>query len=390
MTMPEVHGDLMRLALTGVPGEPASPGAAGVPTDAAVAARHRPWNRLARPTCLLRRPADALMQFLWFALPRGGARTGYDHGLLTWLRRRRHRALRRPLRICLLAEPGNHFAHFTAFWINERSRLCSAAVNEDPAAADILWVYGQDPLPGDLRATVERLTRLPLNRPPLVINTPDRYDCYHDGDFFPMLEAGGVAVPRSRFGPGDIGSTWVVYKFQGQQHAPKQLRRYEGEIPGWRAFEFVDSRQADGRYVRCRAFYLLGLVRPAELFLGPDWNVCLSSADEIRYSFDVPPEEAAAIRRIAALSGLDFFAVDYLRRGGDGPAVFVDLNVHPAVTSFPHAGRDRRHFGQWHTFDTCRRLGLPEPLGRSMWDLLDERLLRLVEAGPQPVAAVAE
>jgi len=323
---------------------------------------------------LLTRPIDAAAQMLWFLPGVGEERVGYDHGLLTWLRERRHRRLKRPVHICLVSQPVSHFARVTAFWLNERSKLCRATVNEGMAEADILWFYAQDPLGEDRQRLFSTLASIPCQWPRLVINSPARYDGYHGSDFFTMLSAAGVNVPRSTFTDEDIGRTQVVYKFQGLQDSPKRMATYEGHVPGWRAFEFVDSRDETDRFARYRAFYLLGIVRPAEVFFGKDWNVCLRTAEEIRYTFTLTEQEKEQIGLIAKTAGLDFFAVDFTRRRPDGAPVFVDVNVNPAVASFPRRSRDRRHLGQWHTFDTCRRLGLPEPLGRSMWELFDDAI----------------
>ena len=89
------------------------------------------------------RVKDIAVQWLWFAFPVKEEKVGYDKGLLTWLRLVKHKRLKRRIHICFLdIYPGRgKFGRFTAFWINERSRLCSASVNERIEDADIVWIY---------------------------------------------------------------------------------------------------------------------------------------------------------------------------------------------------------------------------------------------------------
>ena len=199
-------------------------------------------------------------------------RIGFGPGPLTDLRTARHalgRAARtRPLRLCLLEHDTStmFFAEPTAFWINQRSRVCWAERNGPPEEADLVWVFTQDPLRPDVRAWLdERLRRV---RPGVtVLNPPAVYDAYHDPDCFGRLARAGVRVPRTALGPADVGVTPVVYKAVGEQAARKERCLYDGPRPGFRAAVAHDSRGADGRYRRYRAFDLGDLVLPEDVLV---------------------------------------------------------------------------------------------------------------------------
>ncbi len=86
--------------------------------------------------------------------------------------------------------------------------------------------------------------------------------------------------------------------------------------------------------------------------------------------------EIDQVRRIAAESALDFFAVDYVMDPDQGMPIFTDINVYPSlVAPFKDAGHLPGHRGVWHTFDARTRLGLPEPSGREFMLDLDEALV---------------
>ena len=75
---------------------------------------------------------------------------GYGKGPLTWIRQRKHKHLRRKIHICLLDyhPKGGRQSKFTEFWINERSRVCSASMNKKRIEdADVVWVHCKDPIP---------------------------------------------------------------------------------------------------------------------------------------------------------------------------------------------------------------------------------------------------
>ena len=329
------------------------------------------WRRLTR--------AEWFTQNLWFLAGIPAARVGYGTGRLTASRLKRHRRLDRPIRIALLeyhaAEP--HFGPLTAYWINERSRICSAAVNEEIEQANVLWVYSQDPLTPEVRERIH--TALARARPDArILNSPEHYNAYHDEGCFERLEAAGVSVPDSRFNETDLGRTPVVYKMSGLQAAPKTAEPWNGPRPGYQVFRFIDSRGADGMYRRCRAFYLVGAVRPSKLMVCDHWNVCLKNRPRLEFGFEMTPGEIRQVRQIAQTLGLDYFAVDYLRRREDGRPFFTDINIYPTINSLPATGLDRGYHGQWHTFDTRPRLGMPEPGGRPFAEVFDDAMRHFV------------
>ena len=96
------------------------------------------------------------------------------------------------------------------------------------------------------------------------------------------------------------------------------------------------------------------------------------------------PEEIRQVRKIAQTLGLDYFAVDYLRRREDGRPFFTDINIYPTINSLPATGLDRGYHGQWHTFDTRPRLGMPEPGGRPFAEVFDDAMRHFVAGSPFP------
>jgi len=337
--------------------------------------RHWPakiWQRLTS--------TEWFIQNFWFLGGISAKKVGFGKGWLTARRLKRHRRLQRPIRITLLefhsGEP--RFGSLTAFWINERSRVCSAAVNDAIEAADVLWVYSQDPLTVEIR---ERL-QMALSRgraDARLINSPDHYNAYYEERCFKRLMAAGVSVPDTLFGEADLGGTSVVYKMRGLQAAPKTVELWNGPRLGYQAFRFIDGRDADGLYRRYRAFYLVGAVRPSKLMICNHWNVCLKNRPKLEFEFEMTPDEIRQVRRIADTLGLNYFAVDYLRRRDDGRAFFTDINVYPTITSLPETGRERGYYGMWHTFDTRPRLGLAEPGGRPFNEVFDDALRHFVD-----------
>jgi hypothetical protein len=312
------------------------------------------------------------------------SRIGIGSGPLTAWRRRKHRRRYerdgRAVRICLLEAhtDGVRFGADHAFWINQRSRRCVAAVNASPRTADVIWVFSQDPLEPAVRARLEAaLDGVPATTP--VLNRPEHYDAYHRDDAFPRLAAAGVSVPRHRFGPEDVGRTEVVYKRQGGQGAEKFSAPYRGELPGYRAFGREDGRGPDGLVRRYRAWYLAGDSHPEQVILSAGWNACLASLVGVERTFEMTGEEREQVARIGAALQLDFFAVDYLRRREDGRPVFLDVNVYPTMTEAYTAGLAGT--GTWHLWDAGRRAGLPPPHGRDPWAVLDDAVTRLVGRG---------
>ncbi len=307
-------------------------------------------------------------------------RIGWSDGPLTTLRLARHRRLRRPVRLTLLERhtTGTVFGPPTAFWLNERSRVVRAEVNGPPEEADLAWVFTQDPIAPDARAALEAdLARLRPGTP--VLNPLSSYDAYHADDCFPRLAAAGVRVPRHVFGPGDVGRTRVVYKRQGEQTSRKDLAVYDGPRPGYRAFELVDGRGADGRWRRYRVFFVAGAVLPTDVIVSGRWEVGLGSLDDLEVVFAMTGHERDQVALVAETLGLDAFCVDLLRRRSDGLPVIVDVNVYPTMVVDERVSASFGDVGQWHFWDVPARAGLPWPTGRSPWELVDEALLRVVE-----------
>jgi hypothetical protein len=321
-------------------------------------------------------------QLRWLLAGTPPRRIGFSPGPLTDLRTARHslgRALRtRPLRLCLLEHDTStmYFAEPTAFWINQRSRVCWAERNGPPERADLVWVFTQDPLGPQVRAWLDaQLARL---RPGVrVLNPPAVYDAYHDPDCFPRLARAGVRVPRSALGPADVGVTPVVYKAVGEQAARKDLCRYDGPRPGFRAAVAHDSRGADGRYRRYRAFVLGDLVLPEDVIVADSWNASLRHLVTVERNYTPTAFECDQLLLLTRTLGLDFVCVDYLRERDGGAPVFHDVNIYPTVVGAWQGDMPAGDRGRWHVFDNCERLGLAPPGGRPVWRQFDDELLRL-------------
>lgn len=306
------------------------------------------------------------------------ARIGWGPGPLTALRRARHRLLRRPVRLALLehSDNGTRFAAPHAFWINQRSRVCAARVN-DIRGADVVWVFSQDPLPPAARDSLAEAVST-ASGAAAVVNGVQAYDAYHRDDAFPRLAAAGVSVPRTAFTDADLGRTQVVYKAQWQQPAAKQRGPWSGPLPGHRAFEYVDGRGDDGLSRRYRAFWLCGRSWPDVAFTSPAWDVTGHTRTSVD-AYELSVHERRQIELLARTLELDFFAVDFLRRRDDGAPVFVDVNVYPTiVTTF--GGDGRRECGQWHVWDADRRL-VTAPPAQDVWREFDEVVLELASRG---------
>lgn len=321
----------------------------------------------------------AVDQVAWLASGVPPRSIGWGPGPLTAWRLARHRRLRRPVQICLLEyqDGGTRFAAPHAFWINERSRLCTARVGR-PDGADVVWIFSQDPLTRAARRRLDAdLARLPTGVP--VLNRPETYDAYHRDDAFPRLAAAGVGVPRTAFTKQDLGVTPVVYKAQGEQSARKFLSPYRGPVPDFRGFAYEDGRGPDGLPRRYRAFFLAGLIHPHNVIVSDHWAVSAHNVRRVEHTFDLPMQERDQIRRLAATLGLDFFAVDYLRRHDDGLPVFVDVNVYPTIIAAPELNRGRDDRGQWHVWDTPDRLGLRGQQEASFWTRFDQVMAALAK-----------
>lgn len=338
---------------------------------------------------------EVAAQWLWFAGGVSPHRVGYGDGPLTWARLLRQKLLKRDVHICLLTcrDDRLQLGALTAWTINQRSRSCTASVNEGLDRADVVWVYAQDPLTAECREEMEQRLHNQARPEAKVINRPSTYNAYHQAQTFQLLAQHGISVPRSEFSADDVGTTRVVYKERGRQAAPKCNVLYAGPRPGMAAFEFIDSARQDGLNRRFRAHYFLGMVRPSEIFLSDHWNVCMRNAIAVQYGFTLSDEEIAQIRSIGQLLQLDYFAVDFVRRGSDDRAYFIDINVYPSISSPRQFIHRRGDFGQWHTFDACARLGLDEPLGGHFWDHFDNAVVQFAHgsaarAEPSVVAPV--
>lgn len=319
---------------------------------------------------------DLALQWLWFAFNIKKEYIGYDKGLLTWLRTRRHRKLKRPIHICLLEvyPRGGKFGRFTAFWINERSLVCSVSINEYIENADILWVFSQDPLTENIKK--ELLQTIKKARPGTpVINHPDVYNSYHEEYTFRALKEAGVNVPRFEFTENDIGKAHVLYKLIWEHGSPKFLSLYRGPVKGHRPFEFIDSRGSDGLFRKYRAFYINGLVYHPYLLLSDHWDVRWATKKQVKYTFEIPADEIASLHLIAKTLKIQYFSVDYMRRNSDGRPFFTDINVYPMPIAYAEIARHLGYYGRWHLFDNRLRLEIPEFSGRSFWDMFDEAIV---------------
>jgi hypothetical protein len=326
-----------------------------------------------------------LRELAWLAGGTPPRWIGYGGGPLTAVRTARHRRAHarheRPVRLHLLElhTTALRFSNLVAWFVNERSRVCTASAGPDPAGAEVVWVSCQDPLTPSVRA---RLDAVLAGLPPgtRVLNRPENYDAYHRDDAFPRLAAAGVRVPRHEFGPDDVGRTVVVHKEQGDQGSRKFTTRYDGPVPGYRAFEFEDGSGPDGLVRRYRAYLLGDTVWPEQVILTQGWNATLGSVVGVERAFDVTPHEADQVRLIATTLGLDAFAVDYLRRRSDGLPVFLDVNVYPTPVETWTTGLRGR--GLWHLHDAPLRAGVPPGNGRYPWEFFDEAIARVAGVVP--------
>ena len=318
----------------------------------------------------LRRWASPVQPLVWLATGTPPSRIGYAPGPLLVLRRRRHRRLDRPVRLCLLEGPsrGPRFSPVTAYWVNERSALVHAVVDE-PEGADLVWVHAQDPLAPRTRAWLDEVlagVRVP------VLNRPEHYDAYHRPDAFPRLRDAGVPVPDPEPGPDEL----AVLKGPGQT-SPKRLGRAGDVPPGWRAFAYVDARGPDGLSRRYRAFCWLGTVHPGDVLVSSSWEVGLGSMRGHEPTYDLTGPEEDAVRRTGEVLGLDWYCVDLVRRAGDGAPFVTDVNVYPTPVVAQQVDAALGARGRWHFLDTAARSGVPERDGR-FWPRFDAAVADLL------------
>jgi hypothetical protein len=307
-----------------------------------------------------------LAQTLWWLLPFDRRQLGFSrYGLFTKLTARAHRRSRCRYRAGLFTADTRfpNIIDLHLFWLNERCSRMQFVQNPKRPTLDLAWVFAQDPLTPSRQAEIETLlSRLPPGTP--VINKPAAYSFFHRADAFAMLGAAGVPVPRSHFDDRNIGEP-VVWKEIGRQSNTFGPEPYAGERAGYRCFEFVDTRGSDGLHGRYRAFFLLG-----EVFLGSAFR---SRSPIVRYENVVaidrdwqPSHDLVGhMRKIAEISGLDFFATDFLRRRGEGPPIFSDINVFPMLKD---KDRSRRRYGHGHDFDHLR----PATGTRSPWEVIED------------------
>ncbi len=321
------------------------------------------------------RAADLTLQWTWYLLGIPTERIGYDKGMLTWLREKRHRKAKKEMHICLLeVQPaGGKFGRFLTYWINERSIRCSASLNRGIEDADIIWVYSQDPLSS---ASIKKLTNVlgKARRGTPVMNHPNLYNYYHEPGSFGLLEKAGLNVPRSSFGQEDIGRTRVVYKMPGKHAAHKILSLYTGPREGFSPYEFIDSRGNDGLFTKYRCTYLNGTVLPNYLLFSDHWNVTWSSKTKVEFLFDLFPDLTDALQTVARVSGLDFFHVECLKRNTDNRLFIVDLNIYPNPISYTEVSYTAGRFGRWPAFDERWMLGIPEPSQKGFWEMFDKAM----------------
>lgn len=304
---------------------------------------------------------------------------GYDRGLLTWLKERRHRHRRKQIHICLLEyyPPGGKFGRFMRFWINERSRICSVSLNEGMHDADILWIFSQDPIPSHIQR--ELLRALKKGKTDVaVINHPLAYNAYHDISSFWLMGQAGIGVPRTEFDETDIGKTIVVYKMIDTQTCPKFLSPYRGVVDGYRAFEFIDSRVSHGLYVKYRALYLAGVIIPEFILYSDQWNVVWTTKKEIDYSFEMQESEREMIHEIARVLQVQYFTVDYVPRSSDDARVVTDINVYPLPIAYTEIVQKIGYHGRWLRFDDALHPGIRRHSNEDFWHAFDHAMENLV------------
>ena len=321
----------------------------------------------------LRRWASPWQPLVWVATGTRPSRIGYAAGPLLALRRRRHSRRSRPVRLCLLEGPvrGARFSPVTAYWVNERSRLVHAVVDE-PAGADLVWVHTQDPVPPDVRAWLQEALdglRVP------VLNRLEHHDAYHRADTFVRLRDAGVPVPDPEPSPGDL----VVVKGPGQT-SRKELTRLRALPAGSRAFGYVDARGPDGLHRRYRAFCWLGVVHAGDVVSSTHWEVGLGTLEGHEPTYALTEQEVDAVRRTGEVLGLDWYCVDLVRRAQDGAPVITDVNVYPTPVVAERVDAALGARGRWHFLDTAPRAGVPEATV-PFWPRFDAAVADLVRAG---------
>jgi hypothetical protein len=276
---------------------------------------------------------------------------------------------------------GGKFGKFMTFWINEKSTVCSASLNERIEKADIAWVFSQDPLPDDIKEKLfQTLKKAKAGIP--IINHPNFYNSYHDIASFRLMEEVGISVPRTEFSDKDIGKTIVVYKMAKKQHCPKFMSLYKGQVNGFRAFEFIDSRTPNGLYSRYRILFVAGIIVPEYMIYSDQWDTTWEKKKYIEYVFEINPIEIESIYKIASILKIQFFSVDYLRRSTDSLSVFTDINVYPLPIADTEAARQFGYYSRWLRFDDRFRLRLQESPEDSFWNKFDQAMRTFSNVAP--------
>lgn len=331
---------------------------------------------------VVRALAAPVQPLVWRAAGTPRERIGYAPGPLLWARRREQARWHRPLRLCLLEGPavGQRFSPFTAHWINERSQVAHAVV-DDVRGADVVWVHTQDPIAPRVRAWLQDVVA-DVGPDVPVLNPLAAYDAYHQPETFARLRVAGVPVPDPEPAVGDL----VVLKAPGQASAVS-LGPYDGRLPpGWRAFGAVDARDDDGLCRRYRAYSWLGIVHAGDVIASRLWKAGLATLVAHEPTFVLTAPEEAAVRQLGEVLGLDWFAVDLVRRAGDGAPCITDINVYPTPFIAPFVDERLGCRGRWHVLDTCARLGLQEAQG-PFWPRFDAALAALGDRVSGPVPA---
>jgi hypothetical protein len=307
-------------------------------------------------------------QAFWWAAGIADERMGFHApGPWTIARQMRHRALDRPFHLGLLTG-GFRFTNIIqlhAFWLNERLKNFRVSIDPDPATVDIFWVYSQDPLPPDRLFRIQDSIRKARPGTP-VVNPPEVFDAYHRPGIFSQLAEAGVPVPRSSFGPEDMGRL-VVFKPDGKQSEVIGPVPWDGPRPGMRPFEFIETRGEDGLYCRYRAIYLLGRSY-AGTYQASDRPIVRAHNRPGGDSWQLTRAENGDLQMVAAVTGLDFFTADLLRPSDGSRSVLTDINSFPMLKE-----RDLRpgFYGHQHDFSIVRPA---DSDGMSAWDWLEVAL----------------
>lgn len=314
-----------------------------------------------------------LVQNAWFLMGIPTSRIGYYKGLHSTLKKRAHRRLKRQYHISIVGNDHyrTSFAPNMVYWMNERLTSISAGLNDVSEQTDAVLIHLQDPLKPERQADlIHRCEHEWADK--LILNHPAQYNRYHDEDCFPMLRRNGIHVPRTEFTDADVGVTKVVYKQIGKHASEKRFEKYSGEIPGYRAFEFIDCRDADGFFSRNRAYYILGQVAKSFTYTGRDPNVNSFTLDRIEPVQSMSSQCIHDITQIGKRLDIDFFAVDFIN-SADGISYIVDINIYPtSISIHQNDVAARRSYGLWSQLDWVRQGDL------NGWDIIEQELPRMI------------